>query len=304
MSGKTSLDTKPITDAWTLPTGHAGGPRPRPGPPITIAISKEEFNSKYYKIKSGQVLVLNNKEFHVPGVDLGDRAGSDIDASAISQRFSELGFEYELETDLSKFSTFEWFEKVKRQLVTKPMDCLVLVILSHGTENGVYATDQLMRTEDIVETFNATKCPPLRFKPKIVIIQSCRGSGLSHGINAGVYDPNQSDTVADLAEYYECLGIQTIRLPNEADFLFAYATAPGAAAFRNVEEGTPFIRHLSRAIEEMEVNEDFYSVLTSVNKTVGMTYKPMNGEVEYNNVVQMPCFVSHLTKSLRLKQSS
>ncbi|XP_052059024.1 caspase-3-like [Mytilus californianus] len=309
MSGnkQTFLDASVVHGDWIPPTTHARGPRPRTGPPITVAITKEEFDSKYYEIKSGLVLVLNNKEFRVTGENLGDRAGSDIDASTISQRFSELGFEYELETDLSKSTTIEWFERVKRQLITKPVDCFVLVVLSHGTENGVYATDQLMRIEEIVETFNATNCLPLRFKPKVVIIQSCRGTNLSHGINVGLSDPNRADAMGDPTEYNEWLGIrpvtQTIRLPNEADFLFAYATVPGAGAFRNAAEGTPFIRHLSKAIEDMEVNEDFYSVLTSVNKTVGMTYKPNNGEAEYNDIVQMPCFVSHFTKSLRLRQA-
>ncbi|CAG2211973.1 CASP7 [Mytilus edulis] len=319
MSGKSSLDASLIPDSWTGRPGDPRGQRPRQVPvpipyphrvpvaPITAVITKEEFDSKYYQIKSGLVLVLNNKEFHVQGEDLGDRTGTDIDASTISQRFSELGFEYELETDLPKSATVDWFERVKRQLIKKPVDCFALVILSHGTENGVYATDQFMRTEDIVETFNATNCPPLRFKPKIVIIQSCRGTTLSRGINVGLQDPNQADAIADTREYNEWLmGIPTtvtIRLNYEADFLFIYVSVPGAGAFRNAAEGTPFIRHLSKAIEEMEVNEDFYSVLTSVNKMVGMTYKPNIGEAEYNNVVQMPCFVSHLTKSLRLKQS-
>ncbi|XP_071177407.1 caspase-3-like isoform X2 [Mytilus edulis] len=297
------LDASPIPGERFPP---ARGPRPRTEPPFTATITKEEFDSKYYKIRSGLVLVLNNKEFRVQDRVLADRTGSDIDASTISQRFSELGFEYDMETDLSKSATVEWFEKVKRQLITKPVDCFVLVILSHGTETGVYATDQFMSTEEIVESFNATNCPPLRFKPKIVIIQSCRGINLSRGINVGVLDPNQADATADPTEYNECFGIpatQIIRLPNEADFLFAYAAVPGAGAFRNAADGTPFIRHLSKAIEEMEENEDFYSVLTSVNKMVGMTYKPNNGEAEYNNVVQMPCFVSHLTKSLRLRQA-
>jgi hypothetical protein len=57
-------------------------------------------------------------------------------------------------------------------------------------------------------------------------------------------------------------------------------------------------------MENMEVNEDFYSVLTTVNKTVGLTYQPRDERLQLNKVVQMPCFVSHLTKVLRLKQST
>jgi hypothetical protein len=58
--------------------------------------------------------------------------------------------------------------------------------------------------------------------------------------------------------------------------------------FRDGESGSPFIRHLSNAMENMEVNEDFYSVLTTVNKTVGLTYQPRDERLQLNKVVQMP----------------
>jgi hypothetical protein len=41
-------------------------------------------------------------------------------------------------------------------------------------------------------------------------------------------DPNQADCKADYSDYNEQLEIQKIRLPNEADFLFAYAAVPGS----------------------------------------------------------------------------
>ncbi|XP_052073944.1 caspase-3-like [Mytilus californianus] len=165
-------------------------------------------------------------------------------------------------------------EQAKRRLSFKAVDCFVLVILSHGTDNGVYATDKLIRTGDIVEAFNATHCPPLRFKPKILITQSCRGTHLSGGINVDVFDPNRDDDSCYPSEYPEWIGIpitKTIRFPNEADFLFVYAAVSGSGAFRNVAESTPFIRHLSKAIEDMEVNEDFYHVLHKVHTTMGVT---------------------------------
>lgn len=72
-----------------------------------------------------------------------------------------------------------------------------------------------------------------------------------------------------------------------------------AGAFGNATKVT-FIRHLSEAIEKMEENEDFYSVLTSVNKTVGMTFRPNHGGRVSIREVHMTCFVSYLTKVLRL----
>ncbi|CAC5392357.1 unnamed protein product [Mytilus coruscus] len=275
----------------------------RSGHSLPVSLSTKEFDSKHYKIKSGLVLVLNNTEFLVQNIPLADRVGSDIDVSSISQRFQELGFRYNLQTNLTKSATFEWFKKVKEDFITKPVDCFVLVLLSHGADLGVYATDELISTIDIQKTFNSEMCPALRFKPKIIIMQSCRGSHLSRGIDSKP-PPNQADASVDRREYILLNDEdRPIHLPNEADFLFAFATVPGSRSFRTGTDGTPFIRHLCIAIGDMKENEDFYSVLTTVNKAVGMTYKPYIGKIRYPDVVQMPCFVSHLTKSVLLKQS-
>jgi len=63
------------------------------------------------------------------------------------------------------------FILVKRQMIDNPVDCFVLVLLSHGTADGIYARDSLMPIADIIEIFNATNCPQLQFKPKVLIIQ-------------------------------------------------------------------------------------------------------------------------------------
>ena len=63
------------------------------------------------------------------------------------------------------------FILAKTEMTTTPVDCFVLVLLSHGTEDGIYARDSIMQFADIIEIFNATNCPQLRFKPKVLIIQ-------------------------------------------------------------------------------------------------------------------------------------
>lgn len=80
---------------------------------FNTTISKEEFDRKFYKVKTGKALVLNNNKFEVPGVPLADRRGSDADASAISQRFADIGFDYEIDGDMTAKATFEWFENGK-----------------------------------------------------------------------------------------------------------------------------------------------------------------------------------------------
>jgi hypothetical protein len=70
-------------------------------------ISKEEYDRKFYRVNSGMILVLNNIEFNVPGQNLGDRTGSDLDASVICQRFSDIGFDFYLAVDMTTEETFK-----------------------------------------------------------------------------------------------------------------------------------------------------------------------------------------------------
>ncbi len=52
----------------------------------------------------------------------------------------------------------------------------VVVVLSHGTEGGVFTSDgRKIETESIYEKFNNEHCPALRGKPKFFIVQACRG---------------------------------------------------------------------------------------------------------------------------------
>ena len=65
-------------------------------------------------------------------------------------------------------------------------DAFVLVILSHGNENGVYGLDGnickddskksgFVSLDDITTLFNGTNCRSLSAKPKLFFIQACQG---------------------------------------------------------------------------------------------------------------------------------
>ena len=62
------------------------------------------------------------------------------------------------------------------------VDALAVVILSHGGQNGIiYGKDgsqgQHYITDDMIHrTFSAKNCPLMEGKPKLFVIQACRGS--------------------------------------------------------------------------------------------------------------------------------
>lgn len=66
-------------------------------------MSREEFEADIYPMNRknrGFAVIINNKTFD-QGVGLGARNGTDVDASALANRFAELGFDVELEDDVT-----------------------------------------------------------------------------------------------------------------------------------------------------------------------------------------------------------
>ena len=57
-------------------------------------------------------------------------------------------------------------------------DAFILVILSHGNNDGIYGIDGtkgFVSLEDITALFDSTKCQSLSGKPKMFFIQACQG---------------------------------------------------------------------------------------------------------------------------------
>ena len=50
-------------------------------------------------------------------------------------------------------------------------DCFVLIILSHGDEEGVYGVDGVISPDKLIEPIKGNKCPDLTGKPKLIFIQ-------------------------------------------------------------------------------------------------------------------------------------
>ncbi|XP_071176401.1 caspase-3-like [Mytilus edulis] len=264
-------------------------------------VSKAHLDQEKYLISSGIAVVINNTEFH-NNLKLGDRTGSDVDAASLFQRFQELGFDSDLLNDATKDDMEDKFNEIKNDKKSlENAGCLIVALLTHGNEDSVFMTDESVKIKNVMDYFNAENCPELIMKPKIFIVQACRGTGLGSGVNRTVVrrDPNQADAAAEYHEYDKTHG-EVIRIPNEADFLAVYSTSPGYGSFRNTEQGSPFVRYLSEELLKMKKEDDFYKVLTRVNKDVGLGYKPNYAHSDI--ITQMPCFISHLTKDLYLKQ--
>lgn len=175
-------------------------------------------------------------------------------------------------------------------------DCFVCVILSHGEEGIVYGTDKAVHIKELSDFFKSDRCPSLAGKPKIFIIQACRGYQTDPGVTVTVGNPQDEVDARVTAD-------QTIKLPIEADFLFAYSTVPGYYSWRNGANGSWFIQALCDCLEKMGETIEIRRLLTIVNRKVAHDFQSYNpGNEPFHKMKQIPCITSMLTKDLFLSK--
>ena len=181
----------------------------------------------------GLCLIINNKNFHDARAN---RKGSEIDERNLEELFEELSFTVRVKNDL----TWIQMRQVAIEFAKKDhseFDAFVFIIMSHGGNKDVIegVDGRNIRIEDLMCEFTSAKCPTLRNKPKLFIIQTCRGGHTS------TVPAVMGDAVSDTAFSHDSTLSKSVS-PPEVDFLLAFSTAPGYVAYRNEKFGSPFVQ--------------------------------------------------------------
>ncbi|KAL0194327.1 hypothetical protein M9458_012623, partial [Cirrhinus mrigala] len=112
-------------------------------------------------------------------------------------------------------------------------DCFVCCVMSHGNETGVEGCDERMcPLNDITSPFDGVNCPALIGKPKVFIIQACRGPKM------------QTKVLVTDGAGPSCIqtpGSVSYSIPNDSDFLIALSTVEGYVSIRDEFSGSWFI---------------------------------------------------------------
>ncbi|XP_045142802.1 caspase-3 isoform X2 [Echinops telfairi] len=159
----------------------------------------------------GLCIIINNKNFH-SSTKMAPRSGTDVDAAELRKTFGTLKYEVRNKNDLSREEMVTLMRGVSEEDHSK-RSSLVCVLLSHGDEGVIYGTDGPVDLKKLTRFFRGDNCRSLAGKPKLFIIQACRGTDLDCGI--------ETDSAIDDDD------MACQKIPVEADFLYAYSTAPG-----------------------------------------------------------------------------
>ncbi|XP_041374777.1 caspase-8-like [Gigantopelta aegis] len=199
----------------------------------------------YYKMDAnprGMCIIINNRDFYYDPSDSGCRnLGQRNGKRKLEETFEKLGFfvsTHENLTDKEMKDTAETVGKMDHDT----FDCLAFCVLSHGKEGEIYGSKgRAVNMSELTGPFKSQRCPSLAGKPKLFFIQACQGRRTQGGRRVQTdSQPFQDENVTR--------GNNVI--PEDVDFLIAYATVPGCVSYRSTQKGSWFIYHLTKILNE------------------------------------------------------
>lgn len=176
--------------------------------------------------------------------------------------------------------------------VLEKSDCLVVVILTHGEPNDLLmARDSEYHLYNFLGNFKPTILNSMAGKPKLFIVQACRGTEPDAGVRLRA-NLIQSDSGKDQVDSQTDI----FTYPEFADFLIVMSSHHDHYSFRN-ELGSWLIQDLCDVIESCDLeNDSIYDILTDTNRAVSRRISNAAGEKDRKK--QIPSFYSTLTRKL------
>ena len=226
-----------------------------------------------YKMTSkprGIAVTINNEKFIAPWLKL--RLGSTVDVHTLCNLFSYLSFNPQHHENKTHSEMRQILNDVAGMDHDK-YDCLIVAILTHGDYGDVlYGTSGGITKQEVIETFSGKRCPTLIGKPKIFIIQACRGRRRDNQtIQLNDTNSDECDMIDSGHTIY----------PKILDYLVAYSTIPGHASFRNNKTGSIFISALVKIFRRFSADEDLITMLERVTDEV-IRYEPQGDGLQYS----------------------
>lgn len=247
--------------------------------PFTIAKTRGVYDMSS-KCR-GWCLIFSNHVFK----ELDKLLGYERDKENFEQVFSELGFKakvFEKVTAKEIKQNIEKYANLSASDDLHPTNALAVVILSHGSGNflcgvsyGVNEPTDKISVDEITDIVSNQNCPLLVGKPKIFILQACRGNKHDSGLNAlpEKVMNNQNNkptptatTLRSGRELYNDENIGILPSVGEEIMIF-YATSSNYASYVPLT-GSLFGVQLCVELKRHAWNRDLYDIMLSVNNAL------------------------------------
>lgn len=212
-----------------------------------LTMSKERAGEIYpIKEKSDRTrlaLIICNTEFdHLPL-----RTGAELDIAGMKGLLEGLGYSVDVREKL----TARDMESVLWAFAARPehrsSDSIFLVFMSHGILDGICGTLHSNETPDVLpydtifRIFNNRNCLSLKDKPKVIIVQACRGANRG---DLWVSDSPEATADSSSQPSVNLEEDAVYKTHVEKDFIAFCSSTPHNVSWRDVTKGSLFITQL------------------------------------------------------------
>ncbi|XP_070761637.1 caspase a-like [Enoplosus armatus] len=210
------------------------------------------------------------------------RKGAEKDKENMEKLLTALGYDVVKHTNLTGKAIDDSIIEFSKHPKLKETDSVLVVIMSHGKLGAVLGVNCKNETSgdeepdeflinNIYKHLGSEKCSALLDKPKIIIIQACRGAEggsvfVNDGANSALVcdDVRQPDPSPSAGE--ENLEDDTLRcVHKEKDFISLLSSTPDTVSYRQTDRGSLLIQYvvevLNTSAHEDDIEELFRKVM-------------------------------------------
>uniref|UniRef100_A0A671EMA7 Caspase-1 n=1 Tax=Rhinolophus ferrumequinum TaxID=59479 RepID=A0A671EMA7_RHIFE len=233
------------------------------GPEGILKLCPLETAQRIWKEKSAEIypimerstrtrlaLIICNTEFDI----ISRRDGADADIRGMKMLLEGLGYTVIVKENLTSLEMVEELKAFAARKEHKTSDSTFVVFMSHGIRDAICGKEYsgngsgVLHINTIFQTLNTLNCPSLKDKPKVIIIQACRGENqgvvwLKDSVRAFEDSGSQAPE-----EDFECDAIKKAHL--EKDFIAFCSSTPDNVSWRHPTQGSLFIMKLIKHVQE------------------------------------------------------
>ncbi|XP_067266118.1 caspase a [Chanodichthys erythropterus] len=217
---------------------------------------KEIYEAKDRSVRKRLALLINNRDFDEKAMT---RNGAERDEENMEWLLNQLDYQVVKHNNLSGQKMKKAVESFARLPEHASSDSTFVVIMSHGKRDAILGVHHkadnpdTFPVDEIYHHLNSKNCPSLRNKPKVILIQACRGG--EHGrVWASDSEPDESMEIEDDDFVH-----------TEKDFISLMSCTPDTKSYRHVQKGTFYVQLIvdvfTKHAHEDHIEELFRKVL-------------------------------------------
>uniref|UniRef100_A0AAY4BUU4 Uncharacterized protein n=1 Tax=Denticeps clupeoides TaxID=299321 RepID=A0AAY4BUU4_9TELE len=210
-------------------------------PRIRPCVSHQVYPPLDKLVRTRLALLINNVEFN--RADLL-RKGAEKDEEKMEALLKALGYEVLKYRNCSGQDIDNAVKEYSQREEHFKSDSAFVVIMSHGKRDAILGVhwdignDDNFPIDNIYKHLSTDRCPGLLNKPKVILIQACRG------------DEQGSVWVSDGIPEHRNIEDDSHREHKEKDFISLLSCTPDKKSYRHVEHGTFFVKWLTEVFNQ------------------------------------------------------